>query len=149
MNLNELRTLLENHPKTILVEDLPNEDFGFYLFWRVTYETNRANEANQSSVCVIVKDRGEAGERAWFKGVPGYLRSTAFEERVVSAIETYQETHPELERYVVEGLNEDEKAATVRAYVHDGEADSVSLIRYIIWEKADASLGFRRLASES
>lgn len=142
-NLDELRALLEKHPKTILVEDLPDEDFGFYLFWRITYETGD-NEANQESVCIIVKNRGKTGEQAWFKGRPRYMRDL-FKDKVQIAVDSYRNKEAKIEHCEIEAVNEGSKTAIVRAYVYDSTMEALSIVRYLVWEKADFSLGFRKL----
>jgi len=146
MNLSELRADIETHPKTIKVEDLPEEDHGFYLFWRITFEKGE-DEADQAAVCIIVDKRGEAEERAWFKGKPPYMRSTEFRDIIQDALDTYMVNNSEIEYAKIVSIDEGNKVAFIEAYTYDSVEEVLSQIRYIIWEKADSSLGFRRIVS--
>ena len=148
MNLQELLTEMRAHPSTIKVEELPEEDFGFYLFVRATYISSAAeNEANQEAVCIIIDDRGGPTEKAYYKGKPSYMRSVAFRSAVEIAAASYQSNHPEFEYYSIERVDEVQEFALVKAYVFDSTQDNSMEQRFIVF-KEDATLKMRQLVPD-
>jgi len=145
MNLQELLDEMAAHSNTILVELLPDEDFGFYLFVRVTYISSAAeNEANQEAVCIIVDDRGGPAETAYYKGKPTYMKSIAFRSTVEIAAANYQQNNPAFEYYSIDTVDEAQEFAIVRAYVFDSGTNLSDEKRFIVF-KEDAQLKMREL----
>ena len=104
MNLQELLDALEAHPKTINLELLPDEDYGHYLFVRLTFFVE-TDLADQKSVCILVKDRGEPTEIAYYKGVFPFPDET-FRDEVITKADAYQTNNPELEYYSLVHVDE-------------------------------------------
>jgi len=148
LNLLELRAEIEAHPKTIRVEDLPDEDYGDHLFWKITFETG-VNEADRKTFCVIVDERGEAEEQAWFEGYPFYARSTEFRDIVQMALDDYLDNHAEIEYAVISNVDEEKRVSFIDAYTYDPIGDVVNHGRYVVWEKSDLSLGLRKVVYET
>lgn len=143
--MNELLNEIRNHPKTIKVEELPDEDFGFYLFVRVTYIVNETEkDADQMAICIIVDNREETNETAYYKQKPTYLKSTTFKDQVEAAAATYQQNHPEFEYYSIENVDEAQEFAIVRAYVFDSGSNISEAKRFIVF-KEDTTLKIREL----
>ena len=131
--LTELIADLEANASVISVVEI--EDHTTYLFYTLTYiEDVALNVGNQETLCVLVHDRGEPTETAYFKGkLPAPLRYEAnFRETVISRIETYQSTHPELEYYIITRCDSEARIALVTAYEYDDVADTTAQNQYII-----------------
>lgn len=137
MNLAELRTEIEAHPKTIKVEDLPDEDFGFYLFWRITYEKGE-DEADQMAVCIIIDERGEVDEKAWYKGKPAFMKDaepTPFKDDLETALVNYVDADSKTEYYQIDSVDESGKVAKVTLYEKGVAANSVIEKRFIVFDR--------------
>ena len=147
MNLTELVNSIKANPKTISVDDLPSEDFGFYLFKRLTYKTGDST-AEQTAICLIVKDRGLPSETAFYKGAaPTYLSTPAlnFKDEVTAQIDTFKASVPSLESYEVTRVNSDFQIAEVTAYIYDSAAKTSSASKFVV-SKVGGEWKVRKLA---
>ena len=147
MNLTELVNNIKANPKTISIEDLPKEDFGFYLFKRVTYKTSEST-AEQTAICIIVKDRGQPSEAAFYKGTaPTYLSAPAtnFKDEVTMQIGTFKASVPSLESYEVTRVNSEFQIAEVTAYIYDSDAKTSSANKFVV-SKVNGEWKVRKLA---
>ena len=147
MNLNELVNSIKANPKTLSVVDLPSEDFGFYLFKRLTYKTSDST-AEQTAICIIVKDREQPTETAFYKGTaPTYLSTpaTSFKDEVTAQINTYKASMPNLESYEVTRVNSEFQIAEVTAYIYDSTAKTSVANKFIV-AKVSGEWKVRKLA---
>lgn len=146
MNLSQMISYIDNNALTILTEQLPGEDYGNYLFIRVTYEV-KPNIAQQQSLCIVVKDRDGPEETAYVKGdFPSYLQPSTFKDEVTTAINNYQSTHSELEYWKFSSIDEEKEVAHVTAYEYDGVEDVINQVEYMLY-KIDSVLTFRKVVS--
>lgn len=128
MNLQELIDELQAHPSTIDLLEL--EDHGDYIFYRLTYLIE-ANIANQMSICVLIQNRGEAEETAYYKeGLPP-LKSE-FRQELEAAVSQYQAGHPELEYWRIVTLDEQTERAILDCYVYNSTNDESEQDNYLV-----------------
>jgi hypothetical protein len=147
MNLQEMYDYITANPKTIKVELLPSEDYGFYLFVRLTYSLDTYT-ADQSSICIIVKDRGLGTEEAFVKGTfPDYLKpakTTPFKDELVPLIATYIVANPTFESYTFTNIDETKPLAEISAFVYDSQTQKSSVKKFVAF-KINNVITFREL----
>ncbi len=141
--LTELYTEIDNHSLT--VERIVGEDYGSYLFVRVIYIADQAeNEAREISVVIHIKDRGGA-EEAFYRPKPEYLKSTNFKDTLTIAIETFKLANVQLEEYEFLSVNEVDKFAIIKVYWEN--AGSTDIRYYFLWEDGASAIQFRQLTN--
>jgi len=154
MNLSELKAYLETHENTLQLVYPPNAgltDAGYvYNIWAF-YKID-TDIWNDKVLKIIIKDRNLPTEEATFpRDVPPqlYERDTLFKDRVQTALDNYISNNTEVEFGEVQRADEDTKKAFVETYEYDSVNDVVIPTRYIAWEKADTSLGFKKIAEST
>src|SRR5690554_5471015 len=116
MNLQEMINYINSNEKTINLEDLENQDFGFYLFKRLTYAISDY-EAEQCTICFVVKDRGLETEIAYVKGgFPSYLKPLSFKDRVETKINEIMNNDTSIEGYKLGFIDNDRQIAEIIGY---------------------------------
>jgi len=143
MNLQELKDEISNHPNVVLMEEIPDEDYGSYLFVRVTFIRNVVeNDVDQMSVCIIVEDRDMPGETAYYKQKPFFLLGTSFADQVIAELAAQKVSNPNIEYYSFESIDETNKIVIVRVYLWDSENGWVEERRYAVFDDG-GTLKFR------
>jgi hypothetical protein len=146
MNLQGIKDYISANPKTLFIEDLPDQDYGTYLFVRVTYKIDDVT-ADQMAVCILIKNRGEANEEAYIKGtIPAYMKATPFKDALITTIENIQATLPELEAYEILKCDELTKVSTCIGYYFDSVSGKSIPKSYVAFDDG-TSIIFRELTT--
>ena len=95
-------------------------------------------------VDVLVKNIGEANETAEpFTPLNQFdAPITPFRDELVSKVPAYQSAHPEIEKVVIDSVDEDKCMARVTAYEYDANSNIVSETKKIVY-KVDGKLVIR------
>lgn len=145
MNLQEMINYINSNKKTINLEDLPNQDFGFYLFKRLTYAIS-TYEVEQCSICFVVKDRGLKTETAYVKGgFPAYLKPESFRDRVEDNVNTIMSKDASIEGYKFGFIDNDRQIAEIIGYIYDSNTKKISEKKFMVIDVA-GTLHFREFA---
>jgi hypothetical protein len=145
MNLQAMYDYINANPKTIRLEVLPAEDYGTYLFIRVTYAVETYT-CDQASVCIVIKDRGLGTEAAYVKGgFPAYLKPTTFRDELKALVTAYMVSNPTLESYSFDNVNETDNVANLTGYIYNSSTQKSAAVHYVAF-KVNGVTTFRQLA---
>jgi hypothetical protein len=162
MNITQLETYLNNHEKvirTVFPWSDPDEGMKEYrdinqFFFKI-YWTDDGITVNDPALVAVVDDWDGSSEKVYIKGrLPYFLRSgqvdTPFRDRVQTAVNNAITNETDDIQYAkIVSSDEDSKVAFVNAYIYNISDNVVEEVKYIVWEKADTSLGFKRLIRTS
>lgn len=144
VTLVDLYTEIDTNPLTI--SRVETDDIGSQVTLDIAYILDAVeNEARDVSITVYIKDRGGAGEAAYYRRKPPYLRSTTFRDAIITAITTYQGANASLEEYEFIKLSETEKFAVMKVF---WETAGDSEVRYyFVWEDGLSAIQIRRVTN--
>ena len=110
-----------------------------YVFWRQSTNGNITTVKAR----ILVKNEGEGNEEA-IEYNPNKLLipDTPFYDEIIAALPTYLSNHPEIEKYIFFGIDENNELAEVTIYEYDSQNDNIRKKNKIIYKK-DGNLTIR------
>jgi len=135
MTLNEILAEINANPLTVYVKQNWK---GEHLWINVGHWINQAlNIVQDEEIEIVIVDKGQPTEKAFYKQIkPAHLMQTPFKTEVETLIAGYQASHPTLEAYTIDSVDEGKQWAFAVAYVYDSTLQKVVAKPYLIFKKA-------------
>jgi len=126
------------------IKDYYNGTEKEYAFW----VKNSNNIINVRKVMILVTDYGGPSEEAtMYRPKVVDLGTTTFYDQIISALPTWLASHPTIEKYILDWVDETNEIAQFTIYNYNS-ADEISEKKTLIVYKVDGALTVRELAKK-